>query len=97
MWSLLSPILTMREEMMITQRMSGPSFVPFIRNRCCKNLNEVIVPSGDHSYGCPDYEAGYSASYGQEDYGNNFFVSGASCVQRGVGEPSYTQRATRLA
>ncbi|MFS7952741.1 hypothetical protein Hanom_Chr07g00610511 [Helianthus anomalus] len=44
------------------------------------HAEEVIVPSGDHSYGCPDYEAGYGASYGQEDYGNNFFVSGSSCV-----------------
>ncbi|MFS7983714.1 hypothetical protein Hanom_Chr11g00977761 [Helianthus anomalus] len=57
------------------------------------DLNEVIVPSGDHGYGCPDYEAGYGALYVHEEYGNNFFVSGASCVQQDVGESSYTQES----
>ncbi|MFS8016445.1 hypothetical protein Hanom_Chr15g01368761 [Helianthus anomalus] len=45
------------------------------------------------NYGCPDYEAGYGASYGQEEYGNNFFISGASGVQEDVGEPSYAQES----
>ncbi|MFS7929921.1 hypothetical protein Hanom_Chr04g00338091 [Helianthus anomalus] len=51
------------------------------------------VPSGDYSYACPGYEEGYGASYGQENYNNNFFVSDASYIQHDVGEHSYAQES----
>ncbi|MFS7963109.1 hypothetical protein Hanom_Chr08g00734281 [Helianthus anomalus] len=47
-----------------------------------------LVPSDDYSYRCPGY-----ASYGQENYGNNFFISDAYPVQQDVGEPSYVQES----
>ncbi|KAM0045716.1 hypothetical protein Hdeb2414_s0009g00307241 [Helianthus debilis subsp. tardiflorus] len=46
---------------------------PYYNESLLPDLNEVIVPSDDHGYGCPDYEAGYGASYIQEEYDNNFF------------------------
>ncbi|MFS7972765.1 hypothetical protein Hanom_Chr09g00848661 [Helianthus anomalus] len=55
------------------------------------HTEEVIVPSDNHGYRCLDYEASYGASYGQEEYSNNFFVSGASGLQQDIGEPSYAQ------
>ncbi|MFS7922411.1 hypothetical protein Hanom_Chr03g00248811 [Helianthus anomalus] len=55
--------------------------------------NVVVVPSGDYGFGCSGYEAGYGASYRQENDGNNFFVSDASYVQQDVGEPSYAQES----
>ncbi|KAJ0467777.1 hypothetical protein HanIR_Chr14g0689041 [Helianthus annuus] len=70
-----------------------PGFRPHHNESLLPDLNEVIMPGDDHGYGCPDYEAGYGVSYGQEDYGNNFFVSGASDVQQDVGEPSYAQES----
>ncbi|MFS7973840.1 hypothetical protein Hanom_Chr09g00861371 [Helianthus anomalus] len=66
-------------------------FRPHHKESLLPDLNEVIVHSDDHGYRCPDYEADYGASYGQEDYDNNFFVSGASGVKQDVGEPSYAQ------
>ncbi|MFS8002459.1 hypothetical protein Hanom_Chr13g01202311 [Helianthus anomalus] len=47
----------------------------------------------DDGYGFPDYEAGYCTSYEQQDYGNNFFVSGASCIQQDVSKTSYAQES----
>ncbi|KAJ0800224.1 hypothetical protein HanPI659440_Chr03g0100571 [Helianthus annuus] len=54
-----------------------------------QDLSESVMPSYDHGYGSPHYEAGYGASYGHEEYRNNFFISGALGVQEDVGELSY--------
>ncbi|MFS7922415.1 hypothetical protein Hanom_Chr03g00248871 [Helianthus anomalus] len=55
--------------------------------------SNVAVPSGDYGYGYSGYEAGYGASYRQENDGNNSFVSDASYIQQDVGEPSYAQES----
>ncbi|MFS8024160.1 hypothetical protein Hanom_Chr16g01459951 [Helianthus anomalus] len=48
---------------------------------------EPDFPSGNYGYGCRGYNDCYGASYGQDNYGNNFLISDASYVQ----EHSYAQ------
>ncbi|MFS8019670.1 hypothetical protein Hanom_Chr15g01406431 [Helianthus anomalus] len=55
---MLSLILTMGEEMMITRRRSC-CFRPHHNESLLPDLNEFIVPSNDHGYGSPYYEASY--------------------------------------
>ncbi|MFS7970794.1 hypothetical protein Hanom_Chr09g00825131 [Helianthus anomalus] len=62
---------------------SGNNTNTFISER-----NVVALPSIDYGYGCPSY-----TTYGQENYGNNFFVSGVYPTQQDIGEPSYAHES----